>query len=297
MGALRLAHVFTTDWDYLLHSVHGAGTRLRLLGVGMRLFVKSSLAFWRSGPVEERFLGFRVTAFDARILKFLFREIFIHGDYGFTAAREDPLILDCGANIGMATLYFLWRYPKAEVHAFEPDPGTFALLKRNVETNGLTRTCARQLAAAGYSGRISLFRDESDPGYPAMSTVQGRMPKDATMVECVALSEYLDQHLPGRGVDLLKLDIEGAEESVIRELAASGALARVREIIVEYHHHIGDDRSKLASFLGILEDAGFCYQLQAAAVPLNTKDRFQDVLLYCYRRDDSSPARDTVHEP
>jgi FkbM family methyltransferase len=188
----------------------------------------------------------------------------------------------------MATLYFTWRYPRAEVHAFEPDPDTFALLKRNVEANGLTRTHAHQLAVAGHSGRISLFRDESDPGYPAMSTVQGRMHKDATTVECVALSEYLDQNLPGREVDLLKIDIEGAEEPVIQELAASGALARVREIIVEYHHHIGHDRSKLAPFLRTLEGAGFCYQLHATAVPLAAKNQFQDILLYCYRRDDST---------
>ncbi|RPI02078.1 MAG: FkbM family methyltransferase, partial [Zetaproteobacteria bacterium] len=112
----------------------------------MRLFVKSSLGFGRNGPVEERFLGLRVAGFNTRILKFFFREIFIHGDYSFAAARENPLILDCGANIGMATLYFTWRYPRAEVHAFEPDPDTFALLKRNVEANGLTRTHAHQLA-------------------------------------------------------------------------------------------------------------------------------------------------------
>jgi FkbM family methyltransferase len=291
MGLLRLAHVFTTDWDYLTHAASGPGSRRRLLWVGMRLFAKSCLGFGGSGPVEERFLGLRVTGFSTRMLKFFFREIFIHGDYDFAAAREDPLILDGGANIGMATLYFTWRYPKAEVHAFEPDPDTFALLKQNLETNGLTRAHAHQVALAGKSGRVTLFRDESDPGYPSMSTVESRMPKDATMVDAVALSAFLDRQLPGREVDLLKLDIEGAEESVIRELASSGALARVRELIVEYHHHIGDEPSKLGSFLGILEHTGFCYQLRAKAAPLTAGDRFQDVLLHCYRRDEPVPAR------
>ena len=296
MGLLRLAHVFTTDWEYLIHSAPGPASRIRLLGAGMRLFVKSSLTFGKRGPVEERFLGFRVTGFNTRILKFFFREIFIHGDYDFRAGREDPLILDCGANIGMATLYFMWRYPKAEVHAFEPDPDTFTLLKRNLEANGLVRAHPHQLAVSDRSGRIRFFRNDADPGCPAMSTVPDRMPRNATTVDACALSEFLDRELPGREVDLLKLDIEGAEEAVLRELARSGALARVRELVVEYHHHVGDEPSKLGSFLGNLEHAGFCYHMRATVAPFTARDRFQDVLLHCYRRHEPAAVPVARHE-
>ena len=284
MGPLRLVDVCAADWEYLRRAHGGPWRKARLAAVGLRLFVKSALTGGRRGPVEERLMGLRVAAFSTRMLRFFFREVFIHQDYDFDAGREDPLILDCGANVGMATLFFTWRYPKAEVHAFEPDPGTFALLKRNLEQNRLTRALAHRAAVCGRSGPVSLFRDESDPGSPTMSTVRGRMPKDSTTVEGITLSEFMDQSLPGRDVDLLKLDVEGAEASVIGELAASGRIARVRTIIVEYHHHIGEEGSKLGSFLGILEEAGFCYQLRASAAPRAGPGGFQDILLYCRRK-------------
>jgi FkbM family methyltransferase len=284
MGLLRLVHAFTTDWERLLHSEPDQRTRLRLVGTSLWLFAKSSLTRGRRGCVEHSLLGLRVAGFNTPILKFLFREIFVHGDYDFRASREDPLILDCGANIGMATLYFTWRYPKAEVHAFEPDPETFAFLRRNIEANGLKNAHAHCLAVSDRNGRIAFYRDESKPGYPVMSTVRVRMPKDETAVDCIMLSSFLDKELPGREVDLLKLDIEGAEQAVLRNLAGSGALARVRELIIEYHHHMGADPSRLGRFLGVLEEEGFSYQLHAKAVPLAVRDRFQDVLLYCYRR-------------
>ncbi len=285
MGLLRLAQAFTADWEHLLHSEADRRTRLRILGTSLWLFAASTLASRGGGPVEQRVMGLRVAGFNTPMLKFFFREIFVHGDYDFRPCREDPLILDCGANVGMATLYFTWRYPKAEVHAFEPDPETFALLQRNIDANGLKHAHAHALAVSDTNGSIDFYRDASNPGYPMMSTVRDRMPKERTTVACVALSSFLEEKLPGREVDLVKLDIEGAEQAVLTDLAASGALARVRELVIEYHHHMGADRSRLGPFLDVLEAAGFSYQLRAEAVPLTARNAFQDVLLYCYRKD------------
>jgi tRNA1(Val) A37 N6-methylase TrmN6 len=44
-------------------------------------------------------------------------------------------VFDCGANIGFATIFFKWLFPKARIYAFEPDPATYALLEKNVKTN------------------------------------------------------------------------------------------------------------------------------------------------------------------
>lgn len=283
MGLLRLAHAFTTDCDHLLHSGADPKTRLRLLATLLRLYAKPFPAHGPGAVAEARVLGFRVAGFDARILRFLFREIFVHGDYGFDASTEDPLILDCGANVGMATLYFLWRYPRAEVHAFEPDAATFSLLQRNITVNGLNAARAHQAAVSDRDGQIAFYRDDSDPGHPMMSTMPGRMRGTDATVESVALSSFLERELPEREIDFLKLDIEGAEDAVLRDLAESGAIHRVRELVVEYHHHLGNAPSRLGAFLGRLEAAGFSYQLRAKAVPLAVRGRFQDVLVYGHR--------------
>ena len=89
-------------------------------------------------------MGFGIAAFDRPTLNHLYREIFARQQYYFRAETESPLILDCGANLGMASLYFKWLYPKARVRAFEPDPSTFELLKQNLARNGVdvSRTTA-----------------------------------------------------------------------------------------------------------------------------------------------------------
>ena len=55
----------------------------------------------------------------------------------FTPADEFPLIIDCGANIGVSVLEWKYRWPTCRIICFEPDPYAFALLKKNVIKNDL----------------------------------------------------------------------------------------------------------------------------------------------------------------
>ena len=89
---------------------------------------KSELWLNRIHP-SGKMLGFDIAYFDRPTLVGLYREIFVRQYYYFRANIESPRIFDCGANFGMATLYFKWLYPKARIEAFEPDPATFAVLK------------------------------------------------------------------------------------------------------------------------------------------------------------------------
>lgn len=277
-------HAFITDLTYLLDSDMARRDKLRFLATSFRLSLKSWLFKPPAGStVNEEVLGLRVDGFGRAAIRFLFREIFIHGNYWFTASREDSLIIDCGGNIGMATLFFKWLYPKAEVHTFEPDKRTFEVLVRNIKSNSLHNVYPHRLAVSDRNGCIDFFSDESSPGSPEMSTVRERMPKDRTTVECVSLSSFMDNDLKGRTVDFLKLDIEGAEGAVLRDLVSSGAIARVREMVIEYHHHIGKEGPGFGPFLAMLEKAGFDYQLSTGNVTLTVRGKFQDVLVYCYR--------------
>ena len=57
-------------------------------------------------------------------------------------------------------------------------------------------------------------------------------------------------------IDFLKLDVEGAEHRVLCDLLSCGKAQWIKQMVVEYHHHIGDERSRLANFLRQLEEAG-----------------------------------------
>ena len=57
-----------------------------------------------------------------------YQEIFVEEIYKFESNKSHPVIFDCGANIGISTIYFKTIYPNAIVHAFEPDANLFEIL-------------------------------------------------------------------------------------------------------------------------------------------------------------------------
>jgi hypothetical protein len=84
-------------------------------------------------------------------------------------------------------------------------------------------------------------------------------------------------------VDLLKLDIEGAEQDVLEELSMRGALARIRRLIVEYHHRLRSPASELSRFLTILESHGFTYKLLSSARGHHFDELWQSIMIYAIR--------------
>jgi len=221
----------------------------------------------------------------------MFDEIFVRQDYAFDARTNTPFVVDAGANIGLATLYFKHRYPGARVLAFEPEPTTFATLERNVRENGLSDVRLLQLALGEDVGSIRL---RGQPGSLGTTTVEGVWdePPTDTVVDVARLSSFVDEP-----VDMLKLDIEGGEFGVLRELAMSAKLHLVREMVVEYHHHIGPTERSLGDLLTLLDANRFGYQVAASFIDgrwrsglrrPSTRDAYQDILVYAYAKDDSS---------
>jgi hypothetical protein len=85
-------------------------------------------------------------------------------------------------------------------------------------------------------------------------------------------------------IDCLKLDIEGAEDKVLRELEQSKKIAHIRYMIVEYHHHILKDTDVLSGSLSLLERNGFGYQLEGRSSRPFESMQFQDILIFAYRK-------------
>jgi len=222
-------------------------------------------------------MGFQIAYFDRQTLNHLYREIFARQHYYFRAGTDSPLVLDCGANLGMASIYFKWLYPKCKVQAFEPDPTTFKLLERNIAENSL-EVDAHNCALWDQDDEVDLFVDWSNPGTLLMSTDPSRFEGKPIKVPARKLSDFI--RAP---VDFLKLDVEGAEHRVIRDLAQTGKLLAVRQMVVEYHHRVGQHKSCLADFLGMLERGGFQYQIHASLFPETSQDAYQDILIRAYR--------------
>jgi FkbM family methyltransferase len=226
----------------------------------------------------KNLLGWKVRHLGRHGLRLLFSEIFARQEYLFHTSRPDPVILDCGANIGMATLYFKWLYPEAHIAAFEPDPVTFKILEQNVSDNGLSHVATHNIALAGEEKDLPFHVPE--PGSLMMSALASRGGAQSVDVQARRLSSFIYGE-----VDLLKLDIEGLEGEVIRELAASGKLSSIREAIIEVHHNLPETTRNLSSILSTLENAGFRYNVVDCYPRSRNCGSVQDIMIRAERED------------
>lgn len=213
---------------------------------------------------------------------FLFQEIFYRNEYFFKSPTDSPVIFDCGANIGFATLFFKWMYPQSEIYAFEPDITTFRILKKNVEENGLKNIHLFNAALSNKNGKIDFFIDSERPGSLVMSTNHDRLPKDKIIIDAMSLSSFIEEK-DFDVIDFVKMDIEGSEKEVIKEISDNDQMELITKLCIEYHHKINNHKSGLGEFLRIFEKNGFEYQIDTKNIPISAESRFQDVLLYLYK--------------
>jgi FkbM family methyltransferase len=215
------------------------------------------IRLWRQPrhvPATVRAFGSKIRIVDACTFLSGLAEIFGGDKYQFQASTNVPLILDCGANIGLSVMYFKTLYPNCRIIAFEPDPAIFAALRHNVAQCGFRDVELRNEAVwcraanatfmteGGFSGRIA------KPGDTA----------SLITVPAVRLRDFLSEP-----VDFLKLDIEGAEAAVIRDCA--GCLRNADRIFVEYHSHV-EEPQLLHELLETLNAEGFRYHVKEAYV-------------------------------
>jgi FkbM family methyltransferase len=233
-----------------------------------------------AGPGWADVAGFRMRYLEAEWMRYLYREVFAEREYWFTTDNPRPVILDCGSNIGMAILFFKALYPDARITAFEPAPWACAAIEETIRANDLRDVTLHNAALAESDGTLELFHDPDHPGSAVMSVFRERMAGETIRVPAVRLSRYVTTP-----VDFLKLDVEGSELPVLRDLVATGAIDRIRQMVIEFHHHLSPTVDNLSECLAILEGNGFGYQLTSAQVytPI-TKGQFQDVLVHAYRK-------------
>ena len=255
------------DSAHVLRSQHKAGRKARILLAYWRLTFKLVTVAPLLRLRRERFCGFRVESFDYETLHFLFREIFVRSEYWFDSSSDQPLIFDCGANIGMATLFFKWLYPRSVIHCFEPDRPTFEMLRRNVQANHLTDVHPHNVALSDVVGAVEFFVSASRNGSLLMSLDPQRTTAadyKSTIVDGTKLSAFVN----GTPVDLVKLDIEGAEGVVLRDLVESGVIRKVKQFVVEYPPQRGRLRLSDRRSVGITAGARGISGHHGASVPV-----------------------------
>ena len=209
------------------------------------------------------FMGKRIKIPDAASFLFMEQEIFQQEIYKFYADTDVPLILDCGANIGLSIIYFKKLFPNASIIGFEPDSKIFDILKYNLKAFGLLDIDLEKRAVWSSETTISFMVEGADGGRVLQE--QREVPQNE--VKTVQLKNFLSQP-----VDFLKMDIEGAETEVI--INCQDRLHHVKNIFIEYHSFVNTSQS-LDKILTILKKNGFRYHIQAPG--LQSKQPFVNI--------------------
>ena len=196
--------------------------------------------------------GFPFRIPDAPTFLVQYDEIIQREHMKFVTDNPYPVIIDGGANAGVATVFFKRLYPQAQITAFEPDAQIASLLKANVASLCATNVDVVEAALWTSAGELTFWSQGGDAGRLGDEPPIGGA---AVAVRSVRLADYLHQH-----VDLLKLDIEGAECEVLPD--CEPLLGNVDRILLEYHSVVHSDQ-RLGEVLEVLRRSGFRYFIQA----------------------------------
>jgi FkbM family methyltransferase len=154
-------------------------------------------------------------------------KIFVDYEYVVPFEVNPRLIVDAGANIGLATLYFSSKFPGTKIIAIEPEPSNYDLLVRNC--SGMTNVTLWHAAVWNTDTSLQIANPDAEKWAFAVTpgTLNGSGIKALTIPQILAQSGH-------DTIDILKLDIEGAERELFQE-GCEEWLPRVKMIIIELH--------------------------------------------------------------
>ena len=177
-----------------------------------------------------------------------FKEIFVDEIYNFNTNNKQPIIFDCGANVGTSCLYFKKKFPNSKIKAFEADPMIADILKSNLFKNKINDVEFINKAVWIDDKGVDFSCEGADGGSIFAKN-------DKIKINSVRLKDFLESNQ----IDMLKIDIEGAEHDVL--LDCKDFLKNVKNIFVEYHS-LNNSYQKLADILSVFENNNIRYYIE-----------------------------------
>lgn len=217
-----------------------------------------------------RYGGFKMTC---ELTELLQRQFYFFGTYFVEeqildcwtkTAEQAKVVFDVGANLGIYSLAALAGRPDAIVHAFEPTPEIACRLIETAALNHLDNLIVHQVAVSHRAGEAVLHRLRGDLGTnEGMNYIgTGNNASESALgerVQTVSLDEFCRQNGVGQ-IDLLKLDVQGHEFSVLQGAKSLIRLGQLRTIFMELNWAgPGETDCPATQSIQLLAQAGFSF--------------------------------------
>lgn len=215
---------------------------------------------------------------------FLLKEIFLSNIYSFTNATdqklkslqekgEEGVILDIGANIGIATAYFKNKYPHTRVVAIEASPINYRQLIKNIEANRFQDIITLNKFVSNRNKQIRFNHQKLKPGGSFGEGYKLGNPSNFEQfyVDTIRISDIIKSL---KNI-VIKIDVEGAEYEILEDLALSKYVSEVLEITVEVTTSTQAHYEKLNKVLNIYYNLGFEPRFVAGYGIMHLRDKLK----------------------
>jgi len=163
----------------------------------------------------------------------VYKSIVEDAEYDFMVEKEPKIIIDAGANIGLASVFFANKYPNAKIIAIEPEESNFGILEKN--TAPYSNIYAIKAALWNSICELDLFGGYDDWGFRLGMDIKESKMRKRHLTKTVTIEKIIEDFDIDK-IDILKIDIEGSEKEVFN--SSSAWIDKVNSIIVELHESI-----------------------------------------------------------
>lgn len=158
-----------------------------------------------------------------------FDEVFVARQYEFDYGFIPSTIIDCGANIGLATVFFKNKFPNSTIISVEPEKSNYEMLEKNV-SNYKDIHC---INAGIWNKEIALKGSEKYGSEKWMFSVEEASETDLDTMAAISINAILDKYNINE-IGILKIDIEGAELELFSNNTENW-LGKTKCIVIELH--------------------------------------------------------------
>lgn len=239
--------------DYEVRSKQGGTLADKVITLKMRYPVKSE--------VSLREVGSDIHTFTEVFKEQVYQEL-------LSQVKECRTVIDLGANIGLAALYFTTHFPQCNLLAVEPHPGTYQMLTTNLRDLISGGRCRTLKAAVWGKETVLMGQSADEPEHystfamheVASTTSDGLQTLGLSMPGIIAESGF-------DNIDILKVDIEGAEVELFK--GDVSWLTRVKSVAIEFH----DNSRAVSQFDRLMAEYGFRVIDQGSHTVLALRER------------------------